>query len=106
MDEQHTFGANHLVRLCDAVLAGDIEPSHLETVGFCLIASDRFDWPYDTPEGDRIAEVIHAWSAPEVNYPLTAHNVGQWRLQLLDQPATFEPHPRRQQPKDRHARRS
>ena len=30
----------HLVKLCDDVLAGNLLPNYLETVGFALIASD------------------------------------------------------------------
>src|SRR5947207_1901889 len=34
----------HLVRLCDDVLARQLEPDDLQAIGFCLVASDHFTW--------------------------------------------------------------
>ncbi len=34
--------AEHLVRVCDAVLDGEIEAKYLEAIGFCIAASDHF----------------------------------------------------------------
>ena len=73
----------HLVRLCDAVLAGELEPADLETIGFCLVASDHFIWDGDVSPGDVVAETVHDWSAPEVNYPLTQDTVRKFRERLL-----------------------
>jgi hypothetical protein len=94
MAEQFALTPGHLVALCDAVLAGTVEPAYLETIGFGLVASDRFGWDTETPSGARLAEVAYDWAAPEVNYPLTLHNVAQWRRYLLGQPTDFETHPR------------
>jgi hypothetical protein len=94
MAEQFALTPDHLVALCDAVLAGAVEPAYLETIGFGLIASDRFDWDTESPSGERLAEVAYDWAAPEVNYPLTLHNVAQWRKYLLGQTTGFETHPR------------
>ena len=46
----------HLVRACDAVLAGELAPAALQVIGFCLVASDRFLWDGDTPQGALVAE--------------------------------------------------
>ena len=72
-----------LVRLCDAVLAGDLQPRDLETIGFCLVASDYFCWDSDTPDGSVVADTLHDWSSPEINYPLTEHSVRLFRERLL-----------------------
>ena len=74
---------NHLVKLCDEVLAGNLQPADLEVIGFCLIASDHFCWDGDVPPGDVIAETVHDWSAPEVNYRLTIDTVKKFKQRLL-----------------------
>lgn len=68
LTEEFTVTANHLVRLCDAVLADEIPAEALEAVGFGLIASDMFCWDGDALDGARVAETLYDWAAPEVNY--------------------------------------
>jgi len=79
----------YLLRLCDAVSAGVLEPWKLEAVGFCLVASDYFQWGPDDLDGDRLKEVIHSWAAPQVNYPLTLKNVAKARHLLATGENTF-----------------
>ncbi len=67
--------------MCDAVLGGDLPPDALATVGFALMASDKFCW--DAEEDEVLAEVIADWSCPEINYPLTIENVQRFRAWLL-----------------------
>ena len=74
-----------LVRLCDIVLGGELEPEALHSVGFALMASNAFCWDAD----DVLAEVIADWSCPEVNYPLTIENVKRFRAWLT----RSEPYP-------------
>ena len=83
LEEDFRIEPQHLVRLCDAVLNGALEPSELETVAFGIIASDYFEWEYDTPKGDRTAEVLYQWSAPEVNFALRPETVRKFRRQLV-----------------------
>src|ERR1051325_8085937 len=73
----------HLIRLCDAVLSGELEPGNLQTLGFCLVASDHFSWDGDVPPGDVVAETVHDWSAPEINYRLTRDTARKFRQRLL-----------------------
>lgn len=56
-----------VIRLCDSVLNRELEASALATIGFALMASDRFAWNADDILGDVIAD----WSCPEINCPLT-----------------------------------
>jgi hypothetical protein len=73
----------HLTRLCDAVLAGDLKPEQLQAIGFCIVASDHFDYDTDTPEGDLIGDTVMEWSAPTVHYPLTLASGGRvFRMKL------------------------
>lgn len=82
MVEGFTVNPGHLVRVCDAVLSGAIDAASLQPIGFCLVASDAFSWHADTAEGQRVAEVLHNWSAPEINWPLNLENVRRWREYL------------------------
>jgi hypothetical protein len=87
MGDEFTVTAAMLVRLCDVVLQGELEPDGLHSIGFALMASDAFFW--DADEDDVLAEVIADWSCPEVNYPLTIENVKRFRAWL----ARSEPYP-------------
>jgi hypothetical protein len=73
----------HLVRVCDAVLAGELSPEALQQIGFCVFASDRFCWDADTPGGSVIAETVADWSCPEINWPLVPENIRKWREGLV-----------------------
>ncbi len=73
----------HLVRVCDAVLSGEIEAKYLEAIGFCIVASDHFEYDTDMPEGDLVGETVFDWSEPRVNYPLTCENVRKFRERLV-----------------------
>ena len=87
MDEEFTVTPAMLVRLCDVVLQGELEPGALHSIGFALMASDAFCW--DADEDDVLANVIGDWSCPEVNYPLTLENVKRFRAWLT----RSEPYP-------------
>ncbi|MGE5113965.1 MAG: hypothetical protein ACM3JB_24145 [Acidobacteriaceae bacterium] len=91
MTEAFTVSSGMVVRLCDAVLSGDLPASDLRTIGFALQASDKFEW--DGDEDEVLAEVISDWSAPEINYPLTADNVRKFRAWLArEEPYPVRPH--------------
>jgi hypothetical protein len=75
---------DHLVRLCDACLAGDLRPEHLQAVAFFLIGSDHFVWETDEAEGAVVAEVLFDWSAPGINYPLTSDVLIRYRAGLRE----------------------
>ena len=75
--------SDHLVRVCEAVLAGQIEPEDLKAIGFCIAASDSFTWDSDTPGGDAVSEMAHWWSSPEINFELNLENARMFRDRLL-----------------------
>jgi hypothetical protein len=87
MDEDFTVTAAMAVALCDAVLNGDLPAEGLHTIGFALMASDRFQW--DGDQDDTLASVIADWSCPEINYPLTVQSVHKFRAWLTG----AEPYP-------------
>ena len=83
MTGEFTVTTTHLMSVCDAILEGDIQPTVLRAIGFCLIASNAFEWDADTTDGERVAEICNHWSAPEINFPLTIENAEKWK-QYLD----------------------
>ena len=89
MDEDFEVRAEHLIRLCDAVIDGTVEPWKLAAVGFCLLASDRFHWDGDAPDGERVADAASDWSAPEINYHLSAATAVKFRHRLATGEDTF-----------------
>src|SRR5579862_4299917 len=66
MDDEFDLTATMAVRLCDAVLGGELSAADLKTIGFALVASDKFQW--DADQDDVLASVISDWSCPEINY--------------------------------------
>lgn len=83
MDGEFRVNPSHLVKLCDAVLAGDLPPGDLSIIGYCLVTSDHFSWEQDSKDGDLVAETAYDWSSPEINFPLTVDNVAKFRDRLL-----------------------
>lgn len=69
--------ASHLIRVCDAFLSKKLKAEHLEILAFTLLASDCFVWDDENAAGEdsAIAETVHSWASPEINYPLTSENV-------------------------------
>lgn len=89
MSDDFEVRPEHLIRVCDAVLAGELAPDALAAIGFCLVASDCFFWDGDTPEDERVANAAYDWSAPEVNYALTLTTVAKFRHRLATGESTF-----------------
>jgi len=83
MDGEFEVRPEHLVSVCDVVLSGEIEAKYLQLIGFCIVASDAFEYDTDTPGGDLVGETVLDWSAPRANYPLTMENVRKFRERLV-----------------------
>jgi hypothetical protein len=98
MDANFDVTADMAVRVCDAVLSGDLPASALQTIGFALMASDKFQWNGD--EDDVLASVIADWSCPEINYPLTVENVQRFRS-WLTRAEEYPPKPTTSRKEDR-----
>jgi hypothetical protein len=82
MDVDFEVTPEHLIKLCDDILEGHLDPIDLQSIGFCIIASDHFTWDEDTTNGDRVAEAVHDWSTPEINYSLNRENVQLFKERL------------------------
>ena len=92
LDEEFTVKAEHLVRICDAIIAGSLRPADLAVVGFCLEASESFHWDSEGPDGDLVADALAKWASPEINYPLTFKNVVRFKARLLGDPQELLQH--------------
>ena len=60
MDKDFVVTADMAVRLCEAVLRGELLPDTLHTIGFALMASDRFQW-----DGQPVGPVRKRYSRPQ-----------------------------------------
>jgi hypothetical protein len=80
----------HLLKLLDAIEAGQLNLDELDAVCFCVEASDGFSWDADETEGGRrVAQALFLLGTPEINYPLTPVVLGKIRHLLLTGEETF-----------------
>ncbi|MFZ0579502.1 MAG: hypothetical protein WBY69_05650 [Candidatus Acidiferrales bacterium] len=93
MDDEFSVTRQMLVSLCEAVLSDQLPSQDLSTIGFALLASEKFVWDAE----DLVGDVIHDWSCPEINYPLTLENVQRFKDWLLEK----ELYPSKVQPQTR-----
>jgi hypothetical protein len=77
---EYIITRDHLLKLCNDALIGNLKTNHLTTISFALIASDYFHW--DTDIDEVIAEVIFDWDNPEINFPITIDNLKLWKRYL------------------------
>lgn len=77
MSENLLVIPDHLVKLCDDVLSEKLSAESLQAIGFCLVASDHFEWGGDTDEGARVADTVLDWASPEINYDLNTNNIAK-----------------------------
>ena len=83
LDAEFTVEPHHLVKLCDAAIAGDISPDVLAAIAFGVIASDYFIWDTDSEIGKRVGVTLYDWSAPEINFALNRETAAKFRHRLL-----------------------
>ena len=77
----------HIIKVCNAALKGTLQHEHLTTIGFCLEASDTFEWDSDTEDGKRVADVVFYLSSPEINYELNELNIAKF-IEILEHGGT------------------
>jgi len=82
MPDAFDVRSSHLVAICDVFLDDKLKSDDLRAIGFCLIASESFEWDAETPDGERVADVTNHWSSPEINFPINSENVNKWRAYL------------------------
>lgn len=73
----------HMEELVRAVEAGALTEEQVGIAAFLMEAQpDRFIWDTDTPEGERVADVLFWLGNPSINYPLTQANLAAFRRYL------------------------
>lgn len=83
MCEPFAVAPVHLIRLCDAVVEGRLDPEALRAIGFGMIASDHFEWDDSTEEGMRVSVALYAWASPEANYTLSIETAKKFKERLV-----------------------
>lgn len=79
MDAPFAVTSGMLLRCCQAVAHHELAGSSLRVIAFAIIASSAFEWADEI-----VGEVLHDWSAEEVNYPLTVVNMAKFESWLLN----------------------
>lgn len=83
MAEEFELGPQHLVRLIDASAAGGLRLEHLSVICDWLDGgAETLRWNGDTPEGERVADVVFWLGNPEINYPLRPEVLSKMRHYL------------------------
>lgn len=83
MSTEFTVTPSHLVKVCDSALSGKLQLAHLKAIGFCLQASDTFEWDAYTEGGSRVADIVFFLSSPEINYELNSTNISLFKELLI-----------------------
>ena len=58
----------------DGALAGHLDATALRAAAFAIVTSTDFTWSEDL-----VGEILHDWSAPEVNLQLSSENMERFR---------------------------
>ncbi len=82
MDTDFEVTPEHVIAVCDAVLAGELPTDSLQAVGLCLITSDRFGWDAQTELGARVTATVYAWASSESQDPFTMEHIRKIRERL------------------------
>lgn len=90
MDDEFVVRSEHLVKICNAALSNKLSSFDLKNIGFCLQASDKFEWDADTDDGARVADIVFFLSVPTINYELNQYNIGLFKSLLIHGGNPFE----------------
>ncbi len=79
---EYFISRQHLLKLCNDTIDGNLTPIDLNTVACGLMASDYFHWDNTTKEGKIITDTLFDWDNPEICFPITKDNLILWRIYL------------------------
>ncbi len=86
-DRDSSFGtemevtAEHLIKICDDILAGKIPPEYAEHIGAELTTSDQFVFE-DSEEGERAQEAAFDWDEHDEVYRLNLETIRKFKTRL------------------------
>lgn len=89
LDEEieFTIKREHLIRLCNEALNGNLTFEDLNTIAYALFTTEYLH----RDEEDQIMEdVLFAWDNPEIGFPLTFENMKKWKTFLETSVDTFD----------------
>lgn len=87
-DRDNSFGtemevtSQHLVKVCDDILAGKLPPDYAEHIGAELTTSDQFVFE-DSEEGERAQEAAFDWDEYDEMYRLNPDTIQKFKVRLL-----------------------
>lgn len=93
IEDMHTVfrvSPSHLVRLCDSALTGNLQLRHLRVIGFCLQASETFEWDENTEEGRKVADMVSVIASQESINELNKKDILMLKELLLSGPSQLE----------------
>ena len=73
--------AEHLIKVCDDILSGELTPEYAEHIGAELTTSDQFVFE-DSPSGERAQEAAFDWDSYDVAYRLTNETIQKFKVRL------------------------
>jgi hypothetical protein len=83
MNSKFTVLSSHLIKVCNSFLSDKLQPEDLKAIGFCLEASDSFQWDAESEDGRRVADIVFFLSSPEINYELNKSNILLFKKLLI-----------------------
>jgi hypothetical protein len=87
-DRDNSFGSemeltsDHLIKVCDDILAGHLPPAYAEHIGDELTTSDQFVFE-DSQDGERAQETAFDWDECDEVYRLTLETIQKFKARLL-----------------------
>lgn len=81
-DEEFYVTKDHLIKLCDDAINGNLTTTDLNTIAFAIISSDFFAWDNEADDANIIETVIYDWDNPEIGFDITIKNIGHWKKYL------------------------
>ena len=81
-DSKFEVEQNHLNKILNDTLNGNLTFDNLKTIASGLMFSEYFTWDSDTEIGNRIATIIIELDNTEINFPITTENLKLWKEYL------------------------
>ncbi len=76
-DGSYHLNENHILKICNEAIQGNLSSSELDIISFVLIGSDFFEW-----DSERISNTLFDWNNRSINFPITKKNLELWKHYL------------------------